>query len=382
MAKKPEQRARTPRRLSLVSFSVVVFLVLLFAVEGCSSVLLALRTYRDTRPLARQKHTRHDAELGWVHIPNVHVRDLYGPGKDLRTNAQGFRGLEDVAPAPSPGRVRIVCSGDSFTLGYGVGDEHTWPYLLAGLDPRLETVNMGQGAYGVDQIYLWYLRDGADLGHRVHLFAFVHDDFRRMTSSDFLGYEKPYLALEGGALEVRNVPVPERRFYWWWHVRVRPALGEMRIVRLFGGEGARPGPVGDALAESDVAAVTLQVFRDLDRVDRSKGSVFVPVFLPMRADYRPLAADRWRLSLARQVRAEGMPFIDLVERLRALPRDQVERMFIRQDALKYRGAAGHYTEEGNARIAAMILEEMRAIPAVRVRLGPVAGPGPVGSGGP
>ena len=61
------------------------------------------------------------------------------------------------------------------------------------LDPRLETLNMGQGGYGVDQAYLWYKRDAAKFEHQVHLLAFITDDFVRMQSDRFRGYGKPVI---------------------------------------------------------------------------------------------------------------------------------------------------------------------------------------------
>jgi hypothetical protein len=94
-------------------------------------------------------------------------------------------------------------------LGFGVDDDHSWCKLLESLDQRLETVNMGQAGYGVDQAYLWYKRDAGTIRHHVHLFAPIVDDFRRMESGTFFGgYSKPFL--EEGSLVVKNVPVPAR----------------------------------------------------------------------------------------------------------------------------------------------------------------------------
>ena len=154
-------------------------LLLVFCVvEGVASLarfglIVATQTQR---PLAERAHTEYDAELGWVNRPNVSLPDLYGPGASLHINTQRFRGTRDVAPHTPVGRVRVVCSGDSFALGYGVGDDATWCHQLEALEPRVESVNMGQGGYGLDQAYLWFLRDGAALEHDVHLFSFIAED--------------------------------------------------------------------------------------------------------------------------------------------------------------------------------------------------------------
>jgi len=169
----------------------VTFLLFLVVVEGLASYGLVLYNFLDrrpkTKPLAKQPYTKYDAELGWVDKPNLYIPDLYGAGVYLRTNAQGFRNNRDIDKAVSDTKVRVICSGDSFTHGYGVDNTHTWCELLSAFDPRLETVNMGEDAYGADQAYLRYKRDGANIDHQVQIFAFITDDFYRMLDDSFLG---------------------------------------------------------------------------------------------------------------------------------------------------------------------------------------------------
>lgn len=155
------------RILIIVVVNVAVTIGLVMMAEGASSLTLKIWdslkkgiSARDNRVVERA-HTRYDPELGWVNLPRFHDPDLYGPGLDLQTNAQGFRERQDTTPAPAPGTTRVFCIGDSFTLGFGVGNDYSWCHYLEGLQPGLETVNMGQGGYGVDQAYLWYKRDGA-----------------------------------------------------------------------------------------------------------------------------------------------------------------------------------------------------------------------------
>jgi hypothetical protein len=198
--------------LKVIGINVAVLGMLLVGVEGLASFALLARDMRKTSGLAERRHTKYDSDLGWVNGPGVHITDMYGPGVYLRTNAQGFRNDHDVDPAVPAGKFRVICSGDSFTLGFGVDNDHTWCHLLSVLDPRIEAVNMGQGGYGVDQAYLWYKRDGAKLATNLHLLAFVTEDFPRMQSDKFLGFGKPTLALEHDSLVVKNVPVPTRAY--------------------------------------------------------------------------------------------------------------------------------------------------------------------------
>jgi hypothetical protein len=196
--------------------NIAVFLLLAVLIEGASSLLLFAGRALRVRPIAERRHTIYDPELGWVNEANRRIPNMYGPGIYLTTNSQGFRGDRDFGEAVPLGKHRIICSGDSVTFGYGVDDDHTWCQLLTAMDSRLETVNMAQGGYGVDQAYLWYKRDGGRLRHDILILAPIKDDFLRMQFNSFRGYGKPLLVLKDGALQVSNVPVPRRAYYVPW----------------------------------------------------------------------------------------------------------------------------------------------------------------------
>ncbi len=192
-------------RLKLVAINLLVLFFILILVEGVTSYLSFLRHYSRLVELAESRHTEYDELLGYVNKRHASVPNMYGPGRSLTTNGQRFRGAEDFALDVPAGRTRLICSGDSFTLGYGVDDADTWCHQLTVIDPRLETVNMGQGGYGVDQAYLWYQRDAETVKHHAQLFAFIGYDITRAITPG-LGY-RPFLAVEQDRLVVKNVPV-------------------------------------------------------------------------------------------------------------------------------------------------------------------------------
>ena len=73
-------------------------------------------------------------------------------------NSRGFRWKEVEVPR-RPGTFRLTFIGDSFTLGYGVKDEHTLPTLVEGelrkQDPNVEVLNFGvTGSNPGDEIAL------------------------------------------------------------------------------------------------------------------------------------------------------------------------------------------------------------------------------------
>ena len=144
--------------------NLIIIILLLIILEGGASFYFAYKSVRqgiNKEPfLAERLHTEYDPLLGWINKPNISIDHMYGPNVYLKTNGQRFRNKDDFTVRVPERKIRVICSGDSFTLGYGVDNEHTWCNLLERIDPRIQSVNMGQGGYGVGQAYLWYKREG------------------------------------------------------------------------------------------------------------------------------------------------------------------------------------------------------------------------------
>ena len=303
-----------------------------------------VRLYRRNAraPMSELKHTEYDPLLGWINVPGFHVPDFYGPGLGLRTNSQRFRADQDFSGKVPPGKTRVICSGDSFTLGFGVGDADTWCRRLSDDDASLETVNMGQGGYGVDQAYLWYKRDGARLESDIHLFAFIGDDFRRMRFSSFCGYSKPLLRASRGALTVTNVPVPRasRRLPWLFQA------AEARVTWLL--EPAMDRLRGKGLSDEEEREISLGIFDDLGRIDSGKKSSLIFVYLPVLEEYRDGVRTPVRDFLRELARTGRIRLFDLTDDLDRVPAPEVASLF-----------DGHYSRKGNAFIAENLLRRLR-----------------------
>ncbi len=359
---------------ALLIVNIIVVALLFFLCEGAASFILFWQTVSLSPPLAERQHTAYDELLGWVNRPNVTIEDMYGPGLELQTNGQGFRNRHTFEATVPPGQVRLICSGDSFTLGYGVGNEATWCHQLSELDERLQTVNMGQGGYGIDQAYLWYKRDAAPLDHDLHLFSFITIDFERMQQREFLGYGKPLLRVEGEEIIVDNVPVPQRAFYLPWLTHNREAIGRLTSVQVMRQLFQETDTVQAEVANKDTAApevVAGAILKDLLRLNRAKDSTLVLVYLPTLGDYDPAqatATERWREFLAVAAADTGVAYIDLVAALRDLPPAQVGPLFIPEGTVEFPGAAGHYSVEGNRWVAEEVYEALRELPEVTEKL--------------
>lgn len=350
--------------------STALFLVL---VEGvCSLAFVACGLARSgAAEVAERKHTVYDPLLGWVNQPDLTLADMYGPGVTLTIGPQGFRGARAYDRAEPAGKLRAICTGDSFTLGYGVSDGETWASVLEELDARLETVNMGQGGYGIDQAFLWYRRDGLELEHGLHLFAFIAGDFTRAQRDRNFGCPKPVLRELEGRLVVQNTPVP-RMPYLFPPLAEGGALSRLRILELL---RPRPGPGSDdggVLSLDELRAASHALFAELARIHSERGSTCVVVHLPTK-DMRKRAQGPDPIAiLLRALEPElatlGLAYIDLAPALRELTEEQAEALYIPAGELDFAAAAGHFSVAGNRWAAEQIHRGLLALPAVAQRL--------------
>lgn len=344
--------------VNIVVINIVIVLVLLFLIEGMVSYFTIGSAFFNQR-IAERQHTEYDEELGWINLPNVFIEDMYSREDYLTTNSQRYRNANDFSPGIPHGKVRIVCSGDSFTLGFGVDDENTWCQQLVAVDAQLETVNMGQGGYGVDQAYLWYMRDQAKLEHNIVLFAFIRDDFLRMESDTFMGYGRPYLTVREGEPVQENYPVPRRSYDASWLTVNLHMWGELDTVKFLNEKLGKYLPQRDAgfvtrdhRHTDDVVAA---IFASLQKTSAANQRAAVLVYLPTRGDYEDVRVSRWQQLVQEQASEHGYLFIDVAAEMRKLSRDEFEKMFRR---------GGHYTDEGNRYVAEVIHRKLTEMPAI------------------
>ncbi|MBY0493685.1 MAG: hypothetical protein K2Y23_05680 [Cyanobacteria bacterium] len=346
-------------RLKLVVINLVVLAGLLSLAEGAASFASFYRHYARGSDLAERRHTEYDPLLGYVNLPHANVPNMYGAGRSLTTNGQRFRNDHDFTPGVPAGRVRVICSGDSFTIGYGVGDADPWCRQLEALDPRLETVNMGQGGYGIDQAYLWYQRDAAALKHNAQLFAFITPDIQRAIEPGE-GY-KPFLTVENGAIVAKNVPVPVSRRLQRELPRLHTvgALHEIALRLGFAEPGAQLQPwlEGQDAARRLVTAI----LTDLKKINDERSSKLILVHLPIEGELRARQTDPWVEFIDGEARRLGVPMVTLIDAFDALPPRDAAAMFIKEGEIDYPGSAGHYTAAGNRFVAGLIYERIKAL---------------------
>lgn len=357
-------------RLKRLATGLALSLLILVGIEGaCSGLYFAWEVWtRFELPIQERHHTRYDPELGWVNEPDLRDPDLYAPGRGFTSNGQGFRNPADFPVEVPAGRLRVICAGDSFTLGYGVGDDDSWPAQLEALDPRLEAVNMGQGGYGVDQAWLWYRRDALSLDQDLLLFAFIGDDFERMRRATFRGYGKPLLRVVDGRVAVGNVPVPRSSFRLPLWTQNAQLVGELRTVQLAQRAlrkltGRGPGSRRFDLDEAQTQALSLAIFEELQRATQARAARLALVLLPNLDSRHPERLqgipEHVRAALD-QASAAGLVVFDLSEEFQLLDPQRRQELFIAPGELPLPGAKGHYNARGNRFVAEALHERLVA----------------------
>jgi hypothetical protein len=362
------------RKLGLSALLCAAFFV---GLEGISSILVV--TYHALFPEGGARTLsspamRYDSQLGWVSVPNFYAKNYYAPGISLKINSRGFRANQEFPEQVPAGKLRVLYSGDSQTFGDGVGEDRAWCQLLESMDKRLETVNMAQTGYGIDQMYLWYKRAGEGLAHDVHVLAFVTDDFRRMQLDRLVGYAKPVLKVRNGTLAVEHVPVPgPSRLRQWLALKPHP-LREFRSAALLWDSvswlesKAQPAPAGGPGREQQ--EVLDKIIENLQNTNRERNSVFVMVFLPRDSDYGAGDPSRpWRTFIRSESLKRNFAFIDLYDDFERLPVTMREGMFIWPGSQQYFAETpGHYGDQGNEFVARLVYPRLAAIPEIAEKL--------------
>ncbi|BCA54123.1 hypothetical protein W02_12630 [Nitrospira sp. KM1] len=153
-----------------------------------------------------------DKDLGWTIGSNRKSADglYFSSFEGLRSSGPGESFAKD-----SPG-CTIALLGDSFTFGEEVSNEKSWAYALdKQFGSQCRVLNFGVGGYGIDQMYLRYVRDVRQWKPDIVLLAFVnHDIVRTFSAYSFLlfpggetPFAKPRFVLEGEELHQINHPL-------------------------------------------------------------------------------------------------------------------------------------------------------------------------------
>lgn len=359
-------------RLKYIFFALIITLVLFTSLEGFCSLIFSFLQFERSEIVAERIHTEYDPLLGWINKPDLYIKDMYGPDKYFQTNSHRFRNSHNFSSGIPAGKRRWICCGDSFTLGYGVDNDNTWPALLSSIAPDVETVNMGQGGYGIDQAYLWFMRDGVKLQYDLLIFAFISADLTRAISPKFRDYSKPLLSVEDGKIIKNNIPVPRPGFIALHLPKFESAINSLRVTTL-------AHALIDMLKKSDhaprgnkdepvkrVKKLTSAIFESLYNYNKQENRRVIFVYLPTQPEYKDNIRTRiLRSFLSAQAKENGWFLIDLFDDFRGLEPGDLPELFFQRDIPGYKASKGHYTEKGNQYIAELIINKIADNPETR-----------------
>lgn len=181
-----------------------------------------------------------DAAAQYRNNPGAHIYYHDGEVNDTYIiNSQGLREDHDIGPA-TPGTLRILAVGDSFTFGLGVNGDQTFAHRLNSLaeaDGRpVEVINAGVSGYGTDNELAWLRAYGWSLKPDVVMLGFF-------TGND----------ISDNMLGMRKTQVDS-------HGQLVPS-DALRVMRNITPEPANPGPVKSVkiwLAHNSQAYVLLR----------------------------------------------------------------------------------------------------------------------------
>lgn len=195
-------------------------------------------------------------------------------GHRFSVGADGLR-AHNVAE-PRTGTPSILALGDSYTEGYAVADDETWPAHLE-RDTGRRVMNGGVRSYGIDQMILRGEGLVPELKPGTVILAFNATDIIRTAYSEWDSHPKPYFVPAREGLELRGIPVarerpkelldPVRRVLGYSYL-LDTIMVRLRAHELWYGGLARTGQ-----DETLVSCRLMQRFADLVRRERVKGLV-------------------------------------------------------------------------------------------------------------
>jgi hypothetical protein len=189
--------------------------------------------------------------LAWTIGKNQAAKDgLY------RSNADGFRANREYAKEKPPGKIRVLCFGDSYTHGDEVGNEETWEHQAEQAAPDMEFLNFGVPGFSLTQAYVRYKEVARSYDADYVIIGCMTEDLKRSVNVYYpFRYANPedspnaaampYASLnKAGDLVVQAPAIASREKYAAFLEKPLPMLKKMsRVDLLF-----RPPPPTPFLA--------------------------------------------------------------------------------------------------------------------------------------
>lgn len=175
--------------------------------------------------------TEYDEVLGWVSKAGISAHDVADTTITVHENGIRSNGGGGNSNAPA-GQRPILAVGDSYTFGYEVSDNQTWPAILETLAGR-KVINGGVIAYGMDQSLLRAQQLIAIYNPDTLIYSFIPDDIYRCQLSARTGVKKPYFVINNDKLVLKNSPVPRPALTDHGDPGIRSILGYSMFIHYY-----------------------------------------------------------------------------------------------------------------------------------------------------
>ncbi len=316
-----------------------------------------------------------DTYFQYVFLEKYSTRDAwnnanYDPqlGWDYQIAASRIRGPRKTGPKPA-GMFRVITLGDSFTWGIEVKDEECFPHYLERIlqgQRTAEVFNMGVGSYGIDQMLLKYLRHGRQLRPDVVVLGIYPHDYDR-TRLSFYSYSKPVFRPDekAGQYVLDNVPVPPPKEVY---ARLADSLKgtesyaivflKNRVRKLFSTVLGSNG----YYSETDrlVEYLLVRLKDELGKTGTKLLVVHIPSGYAFEND-QALSKGKSEPQTVHLRALYGKLQIEYVDLLEVLPQSHpLEAIYLEYYIHRPGGSIGHFTPRGNAEVAKIINEAMKA----------------------
>lgn len=313
--------------------------------------------------------------LGWVNRPGYTGRQTKPGAFDvaIAINSLGVRG-PDRGYARTPGKKRILVVGDSFSFGHGVEQHDTFCARLEAVLPDTEVINGAIVGIGHDQQLLWLKEEGLKYKPDLVLWAYTSADIPRNTVSFMRTYDpetgidfgKPRFYLEGGRLELGNVPVAEPEEIPWLVIehaedrfKERPWYARFAMRHSAAARFIARGI--DAIAERrEQLKLARTIAHEFIKTARQSRVPILVIHLPVEkwlTHNTPLVALKRYLNgrIIREVtQAAKAPLLDLTPDFKNVPGGDIAGLFIPGD--------GHFSVRGHDLVAHTIEKYFAAHP--------------------
>ena len=212
-----------------------------------------------------------DEKLGWRNVPGWKATTF---GKPLTISSQGFRDRHYSLAKP-PGIKRMLVLGDSFTWGYGVGDQEIFTEVLEReLNSRgqeWEVINTGVSGWGTDQEYLFFRNEGRHFEPDFVVLAYyLGNDWGNNVATIQYHLGKPCFTDTNLTRVIPPVLNPGKEYDY--NMSLQPVAHSIALVKathdlcreidaeflllFFGALGVEPGSQTDQFARKFVPAIT------------------------------------------------------------------------------------------------------------------------------